>query len=315
MRRGVEASLGAGRAGSVPNVGEHFLAPEGCRRRRSLSGYEPRTTQLLLAESSSPMPHVPPLVSTLAIGLVLAFALGVLAHRFKLPPLVGYLLAGILIGPFTPGYVADQNIANQLAEVGVILLMFGVGLHFSLEDLLSVRAIAVPGALAQALVATPLGIAVGWWLGWTLGGGLVFGVALSVASTVVLLRLLQERRLVETERGRITVGWLIVQDLAMVIVLVLLPALAGLFRGVEAAPDLAEVLLSVAIVLGKFAVFVAVMLLGRQEADPGASCITSPIPAAASCSVSPCSPSRSAWPTSRRRCSASRSRSAPSSPA
>ena len=214
------------------------------------------------------MPHVPPLVSTLAIGLVLAFALGVLVHRFKLPPLVGYLLAGILIGPFTPGYVADQNIANQLAEVGVILLMFGVGLHFSLEDLLSVRAIAVPGALAQALVATPLGIAVGWWLGWTLGGGLVFGVALSVASTVVLLRLLQERRLVETERGRITVGWLIVQDLAMVIVLVLLPPLAGMFRGVEAAPDPAEVLLSVAVVLGKFAVFVAVMLLVGKRLIP-----------------------------------------------
>ena len=214
------------------------------------------------------MPHVPPLVSTLAIGLVLAFALGVLVHRIKLPPLVGYLLAGILIGPFTPGYVADQNIANQLAEVGVILLMFGVGLHFSLEDLLSVRAIAVPGALAQGLIATPLGIAVGWWLGWTLGGGLVFGIALSVASTVVLLRLLQERRLVETERGRITVGWLIVQDLAMVIVLVLLPALAGLFRGVEAAPDLAEVLRSVGIVLGKFAIFVAIMLLVGKRLIP-----------------------------------------------
>src|SRR5581483_12088676 len=156
------------------------------------------------------MPHVPPLVSTLAIALGLAFGLGLVANRLKLPPLVGYLLAGILIGPFTPGYVADQGIADQLADVGVILLMFGVGLHFSLDDLLSVRAIAVPGALAQALVAPPLGIAVAWWLEWTLGGGVVFGVALSVASTVVLLRLLQERRLVETERGRITVGWLVV---------------------------------------------------------------------------------------------------------
>jgi K+:H+ antiporter len=214
------------------------------------------------------MPHVPPLVSTLAIGLGLAFALGLLANRFKLPPLVGYLIAGILIGPFTPGYVADQNIANQLAEVGVILLMFGVGLHFSLEDLLSVRSIAIPGALAQALVATPLGIAVGWWLDWTLGGGLVFGVALSVASTVVLLRLLQERRLVETERGRITVGWLVVQDLAMVVVLVLLPGLAGLFRGVDVAPDLVEVLLEVGLVLGKFAVFVAVMLLVGKKLIP-----------------------------------------------
>ena len=214
------------------------------------------------------MPHVPPLVSTLAIALGLAFGLGLLANRFKLPPLVGYLIAGILIGPFTPGYVADQNIANQLAEVGVILLMFGVGLHFSLEDLLSVRAIAIPGALAQALVATPLGIAVGWWLDWTLGGGLVFGVALSVASTVVLLRLLQERRLVETERGRITVGWLVVQDLAMVVVLVLLPGLAGLFRGVDVAPDLAEVFIEVTIVLGKFAVFVAIMLLVGKKLIP-----------------------------------------------
>jgi CPA2 family monovalent cation:H+ antiporter-2 len=214
------------------------------------------------------MPHVPPLVSTLAIALGLAFGLGLLANRFKLPPLVGYLIAGVLIGPFTPGYVADQNIANQLAEVGVILLMFGVGLHFSLEDLLSVRAIAIPGALAQALVATPLGIAVGWWLDWTLGGGLVFGVALSVASTVVLLRLLQERRLVETERGRITVGWLVVQDLAMVVVLVLLPGLAGLFRGVDVAPDLAEVFIEVAIVLGKFAVFVAIMLLVGKKLIP-----------------------------------------------
>src|SRR6187200_1689833 len=132
---------------------------------------------------ASAMLHVPPLVSTLAIGLVLAFSLGVLAHRLKLPPLIGYLLAGIAIGPFTPGFVADQSVANQLAEIGVILLMFGVGLHFSLEDLLSVRAIAVSGALAQALVATPLGMAVGWWQGWTPGAVLVFGIALSIAST------------------------------------------------------------------------------------------------------------------------------------
>lgn len=215
------------------------------------------------------MPHVPPLVSTLAIALGLAFGLGLVANRLKLPPLIGYLIAGILIGPFTPGYVADQGIADQLADVGVILLMFGVGLHFSLEDLLSVRAIAIPGALAQALVATPLGIAVGWWLDWTLGGGLVFGVALSVASTVVLLRLLQERRLVETERGRITVGWLVVQDLAMVIVLVLLPGLAGLFRGVDVAPDLGEVFREVAFVLGKFAVFAAIMLAVGRKVIPG----------------------------------------------
>ncbi len=217
------------------------------------------------------MPHVPPLVSTIAIGLVLAFAFGVVAQRLKLPPLIGYIVAGIAIGavgPFTPGYVADQNIANQLAEVGVILLMFGVGLHFSLKDLLSVRAIAVPGALAQGLVATPLGMAVGWWQGWPPIAGLIFGISLSVASTVVLLRVLQERRLLDTERGRITVGWLIVQDIAMVLVLVLVPGLAALFHGVETAPGAAEIARSVAIVLGKFAVFVAVMLIVGKKLIP-----------------------------------------------
>src|SRR5262245_27136776 len=215
------------------------------------------------------MPHVPPLVSTLAIGLVLAFSLGVLAHRLKLPPQVGYLLAGILLGPFTPGYVADQNIANQLAEVGVILLMFGVGLHFSLEDLLSVRGIAVPGALAQGLVATPLGMTLGWWLGWSTGAGVLFGLALSVASTVVLLRLLQERRLIETERGKITVGWLIVQDIAMILVLVLLPGLVGLYKGLETAPDAASIAREVGLMLSKFAIFVAVMLIVGKKLIPG----------------------------------------------
>jgi|KBSSwiStaDraftv2_1062776.scaffolds.fasta_scaffold50650_2 CPA2 family monovalent cation:H+ antiporter-2 len=214
------------------------------------------------------MLHVPPLVSTLAIGLVLAFSLGVLAHRLKLPPLVGYLLAGIALGPFTPGFVADQNIANQLAEVGVILLMFGVGLHFSLEDLLSVRGIAIPGALAQGLVATPLGMAVGWWLGWGTGAGVLFGLALSVASTVVLLRLMQERRLLETERGKITVGWLIVQDIAMILVLVLLPGLAALYKGLEAAPDAAAIVRAVGLMLGKFAIFVAVMLIVGKKLIP-----------------------------------------------
>jgi monovalent cation:H+ antiporter-2, CPA2 family len=214
------------------------------------------------------MLHVPPLVSTIAIGLVLAFAFGVLAQRFKLPPLVGYLVAGIAIGPFTPGYVADQNIALQLAEVGVILLMFGVGLHFSLKDLLSVRAIAITGALAQGLVATPLAMGVGWLIGWPPGAGLIFGVALSVASTVVLLRVLQERRLVETERGRATVGWLIVQDIAMVLVLVLLPGVTALFRGVETAPGAGDVVRSVAILLGQFAIFLAVMLLVGKKVIP-----------------------------------------------
>jgi monovalent cation:H+ antiporter-2, CPA2 family len=214
------------------------------------------------------MPHVPPLVSTLAIGLVLAFSLGVLANRFKLPPLIGYLVAGIIIGPFTPGFVANQDIANQLAEVGVILLMFGVGLHFSLEELLSVRAIAVPGAVAQALVATPLAMALAWWLGWSPAAGLIFGISLSVAGTVVLLRLLQERRLLETERGRITVGWLIVQDIAMVLVLVLLPGLTDLFRDVEAAPNALEIIRSVGLMLGKLAIFLAIMLVVGKKLIP-----------------------------------------------
>ena len=214
------------------------------------------------------MLHVPPLVSTIAIGLVLAFSFGVLANRLKLPPLIGYLVAGIVIGPFTPGFVADQNIANQLAEIGVILLMFGVGLHFSMKDLLSVRAIAIPGAIAQGLVATPLGMAVGWALGWPIGAGVIFGVALSVASTVVLLRVLQERRLVETERGRITVGWLIVQDIAMVLVLVLLPGLTALFRGMETAPGAIEIAGTVGILLGKFAIFLAVMLIVGKKLIP-----------------------------------------------
>jgi len=147
-------------------------------------------------------------------------------------------------------------------------LMFGVGLHFSLKDLLAVRAIAVPGALAQGLVATPLGMAVGWSLGWSAGAGLIFGVALSVASTVVLLRVLQERRLIETERGRITVGWLIVQDIAMVLVLVLLPGLTALFHGMETAPGAVEIVRSITILLGKFAIFIAVMLLFGKKLIP-----------------------------------------------
>lgn len=175
------------------------------------------------------MPHETPLIATIVAGLGLAFVFGALAHRLKVPPLVGYLIAGVLVGPHTPGYVADQALAPELAEMGVILLMFGVGLHFSLDDLLSVRAIAVPGAIVQIGVATAMGAGLAWALGWSLPAGLVFGLALSVASTVVLLRALQERRLVETERGKIAVGWLIVEDLAMVLALVLLPALATAF--------------------------------------------------------------------------------------
>lgn len=215
------------------------------------------------------MPHVPPLISTLVFGLGLAFAFGLAAQRFRLPPLVGYLLAGIAIGPFTPGFVADQNVANQLAEVGVILLMFGVGLHFSLADLLSVRAIAISGALAQGLVATPLGMGLAWAKGWPLGAGLILGIALSVASTVVLLRLLQERRLLDTERGRITVGWLIVQDLAMVLVLVMLPPLSGVLKGmVHGVQDPAALFEQLLITIGKIAAFALVMLVVGKKLIP-----------------------------------------------
>ena len=174
------------------------------------------------------MHHDTPLITTIVAGLVLAYIFGMLANRLRLPPLVGYLFAGVLAGPYTPGFVADQALGAELAELGVILLMFGVGLHFSLKDLMSVRALAIPGAIAQIAVATALGAGLGLLLGWDLGGALLFGLALSVASTVVLLKALQDRRLIESERGRIAVGWLIVEDLAMVLALVLIPAFAGL---------------------------------------------------------------------------------------
>ncbi len=173
------------------------------------------------------MPHYTPLIGTIVAGLVIAFAMGALAHRIKVSPIAGYLLAGVIVGPFTPGYVADTGLALQLAEIGVILLMFGVGLHFSLRDLLSVRRIAVPGAVVQITAATAMGTGLALWLGWSLLAGLFFGLALSVASTVVLLRALESRNILDTERGRIAVGWLIVEDLAMILALVLLPAIAA----------------------------------------------------------------------------------------
>ncbi|QDM00209.1 Kef family K(+) transporter [Rhodopseudomonas palustris] len=211
------------------------------------------------------MEHNTPLISTIVAGLVLAFAFGVVAQRLKISPLVGYLLAGVVIGPFTPGYVADQKLANELAEIGVILLMFGVGLHFSLKDLLEVRAIAIPGAVVQIGAATLLGLGLGHALGWPFGAGLVFGLALSVASTVVLLRALQERRLIDSERGRIAVGWLIVEDIAMVLTLVLLPAVAGLLKGEANSADWQSVLWQVALTLGKVAAFMVFMLVvGRR---------------------------------------------------
>src|SRR5690606_33890126 len=156
------------------------------------------------------MPHATTLITTLAAAFVLAFALGFVAAKVRVPPLVGYLLAGVLIGPFTPGFVADTDIASQLAEIGVILLMFGVGLHFSVRDLMSVRGIAIPGAIAQILTATAIGAGMAHAWGWSLASGLVFGLSLSVASTVVLLRALEQRNALTSPEGRIAGGWLIV---------------------------------------------------------------------------------------------------------
>jgi CPA2 family monovalent cation:H+ antiporter-2 len=172
------------------------------------------------------MPDNTSLIATIVIALGLAFGGGFLAKKLHLPPLVGYLLAGVAVGPFTPGFVGDANLARQLAEVGIVLLMFGVGLHFSTKDLVAVRQIALPGALGQIVVATVIGAGIALAWGWSLGAGLVLGLALSVASTVVLLRALEERNALDSVNGRIAVGWLVVEDLAMVLVLVLLPALA-----------------------------------------------------------------------------------------
>ncbi|MFL9923584.1 YbaL family putative K(+) efflux transporter [Herbaspirillum lusitanum] len=214
------------------------------------------------------MPHHTPLIATIVGGLVLAFIFGTLAHRLKMPPLIGYLVAGIAIGPFTPGFVGDADLAQELAEIGVILLMFGVGLHFSLKDLMSVKAIAIPGAVAQIAIATLLGMGMGWALGWPMGEGFLFGLALSVASTVVLLTALQERRLVETKRGRIAVGWLIVEDIAMVLALVLIPALSGLLGGSGEAMSGNALLITLGITLGKVVAFVAVMLIVGRRVIP-----------------------------------------------
>lgn len=208
------------------------------------------------------MPHHTPLIGTIVVALVIAFLLGALAHRLKISPIAGYLLAGVAVGPFTPGYVADGKLAAELAEIGVILLMFGVGLHFSFRDLLAVRKIAVPGAILQIVVATGLGVALATALGWTLLAGLVFGLALSVASTVVLLRALESRNLVQTEKGRIAIGWLIVEDVAMVLALVLLPGIAA---ATQAQGSLGQVAIDLTGTLLKVAGFVALMLIvGRR---------------------------------------------------
>ena len=220
------------------------------------------------------MEHHTPLIAILVAGFVAAFLMGAIAQRLRVSPLAGYLFAGILIGPFTPGFVADQDLASQLAEIGVILLMFGVGLHFSFRDLVSVSRIAVPGAIVQIAVATLLGMGLAHVLGWTLVAGFVFGLALSVASTVVLLRALESRKLLETERGRIAVGWLIVEDLAMVLALVLLPALAEFLRSPDVdaggVPALGSLWTTLGLTLAKVAAFVTVMLVVGRRVIPEA---------------------------------------------
>ncbi|ANB18277.1 YbaL family putative K(+) efflux transporter [Dokdonella koreensis] len=214
------------------------------------------------------MPHHTPLIATIVAGIVLAFAFGMVAQRLRLSPLFGYLVAGVCVGPFTPGFVADAGLAHELSEIGVILLMFGVGLHFSLGDLLSVRKIAIPGAVVQITIATGLGMLLAWTLGWTWGAGLIFGISLSVASTVVLLRALEERRLLETMRGRIAIGWLIVEDLVTVLVLVMLPALSGLLGGKMeegVAGDTASILAALGWTMAKVTLFIVLMFaVGRR---------------------------------------------------
>ena len=211
------------------------------------------------------MPHDISLITTIAAAFGLALIFGLLAARLKLPTLVGYLFAGVLLGPFTPGFVADAGLSAQLAEIGVILLMFGVGLHFSLDDLLAVRKIALPGAVVQIVAATAMGLGISYLWGWSLGAGVVFGLALSVASTVVLLKALEARGVLESMNGRIAVGWLVVEDLVIVLVLVLLPPLASWLGGDVAVTEGKSLLTTLAWTLGQVVVFVALMLVvGRR---------------------------------------------------
>jgi CPA2 family monovalent cation:H+ antiporter-2 len=213
------------------------------------------------------MHHETPLIGTVVVGLVVAFLLGALAHRLKISPIAGYLLAGVAVGPFTPGFVADRELALELAEIGVILLMFGVGLHFSLRDLLAVRRIAVPGAVVQIAAATLMGMALSHVLGWGMLAGFFFGLSLSVASTVVLLRALQTHKLIETERGRIATGWLIVEDLVMVLALVLLPTIADIAvngNGNDSA-SIETLIRALLLTAGKVVGFIAfILIIGRR---------------------------------------------------
>ncbi|TWS97333.1 cation:proton antiporter [Reyranella sp. CPCC 100927] len=216
------------------------------------------------------MHHEATLIATVAMGFVLAFVFGFAASRLRLPPLIGYLVAGVAVGPFTPGFVADAALAAQLAEMGVILLMFGVGLHFSVADLMAVRRVAIPGAIGQIVLATALGAGLAMVWGWSLGAGLVFGLSLSVASTVVLLRALEDRNALDHPNGRIAVGWLIVEDLVTVLALVLLPALSELLGGrpdPHATPG-GSVLLTLGITLLKVAAFVALAVVLGPKVVP-----------------------------------------------
>ncbi|MYM80407.1 Kef family K(+) transporter [Duganella sp. FT50W] len=220
------------------------------------------------------MPHNISLITTIAAALGAGLLFGYLATRLRLPALVGYLAAGIIIGPATPGYVADAALAGQLAEIGVMLMMFGVGLHFSIEDLWDVRKVALPGAILQIAVATALGMALAHFWGWSIGGGLVFGLALSVASTVVLLRALEERGILDSFNGRIAVGWLVVEDLVTVLVLVLLPALASSLGGeaLDAASGHGggddNLWTTLALTLGQVGAFIVLMLVVGRKLFP-----------------------------------------------
>jgi len=215
------------------------------------------------------VPHDVDLIILLAVGFGLALAFGYIAARLRLPPLIGYLIAGILISPNTPGVVGDIQLANQLAELGVMFLMFGVGMHFSLNDLMQVRRIALPGAILQIAVATLLGVGVSMLWGWSFGSALVFGLSLSCASTVVLLKALGDRGLLESINGKIAVGWLLVEDLVMVLALVLLPATAVLLGGqaLEGSSD-GNIWLTLGITLLKVAGFIAFMLIVGKRLIP-----------------------------------------------